>query len=181
MLDISVAYNRYRFLGHEFLTWLWYVVENDIARIVKRLAPGPVSIELGDRIVLENRRNSGLETVTIKGDDAGLEEGKLALRKGAVVTELNLSCKSGDLEWRYTIRAESLHIVNLKTPNTGLMENEQDLEGALLERVYVYEKVVQLTENLFNDFIKLRVSDSWTRKVVPGMKRWMHSVNMMVS
>ena len=29
MLDLAVAYNRYRFLGDEFLTWLWYTIEND--------------------------------------------------------------------------------------------------------------------------------------------------------
>ena len=29
MLDIAVAYNRYAFLGYEFLTWLWFVVEKE--------------------------------------------------------------------------------------------------------------------------------------------------------
>ena len=29
MLDVSVAYNRYKFLGHEFLTWLWFMIETD--------------------------------------------------------------------------------------------------------------------------------------------------------
>ena len=29
MLDVAVAYNRYQFLGEEFLTWLWYVIEKD--------------------------------------------------------------------------------------------------------------------------------------------------------
>ena len=29
MLDIAVAYNRYKFLGNEFLTWLWFMIETD--------------------------------------------------------------------------------------------------------------------------------------------------------
>ena len=29
MLDISIAYNRYKYLGHEFLTWLWFIMENE--------------------------------------------------------------------------------------------------------------------------------------------------------
>ena len=29
MLDVSVSYNRYKFLGHEFLTWLWFLIEKD--------------------------------------------------------------------------------------------------------------------------------------------------------
>ena len=27
MLDIAVAYNRYKFIGNEYLTWLWFVIE----------------------------------------------------------------------------------------------------------------------------------------------------------
>ncbi len=29
MLDVAVAYSRYQFLGEEFLTWLWFVIENN--------------------------------------------------------------------------------------------------------------------------------------------------------
>lgn len=29
MLDVSVSYDRYKFLGYEFLTWLWFLIEKD--------------------------------------------------------------------------------------------------------------------------------------------------------
>ena len=31
MLDVAVAYNRFKFLGDEFLTWLWFIIEQDPA------------------------------------------------------------------------------------------------------------------------------------------------------
>ncbi len=91
------------FLGHEFLTWLWFVVENDHEKIEK-LDLDPVYLETGNRIVLENRREGTVESITIKGDDAGLEEGVMALSKGASVKEINLSCKIGEQEWQVGVQ-----------------------------------------------------------------------------
>ena len=174
MLDVAVSYNRYKFLGYAYLTWLWFVIEKDQDRI-KKLDREPVSLQIGNRIVLENRQKDTVESITIKGDDADLEEAILALRKGAVVTELNLSYKTGDQEWRFTIKAESLNIVGLKCPQTGSVDSEEDLEGAVLEKVYLYDKAVQLTDNLFKQFITLRVLEDWDKKVVPLMRQWIYS------
>jgi hypothetical protein len=174
MLDVAVSYNRYKFLGYAYLTWLWFVIEKDQDRI-KKLDREPVSLQIGNRIVLENRQKDTVESITIKGDDADLEEAILALRKGAVVTELNLSYKTGDQEWRFTIKAESLNIAGLKCPQTGFVDSEEDLEGAVLEKVYLYDKAVQLTDNLFKQFITLRVLEDWDKKVVPLMRQWIYS------
>jgi hypothetical protein len=174
MLDIAVSYNRYKFLGYEYLTWLWFVIEKNQDAIGKA-GHEPVSLQIGNRMVLENRHKDTVESITIKGDDAGLEEAMLALRKGAVVTELHLSCKTGDQEWRFTIKAESLHMAGLQCPRTGSVYSEEDLEGAVLEKVYLYEKAVQFTDNLFKQFITLRVSEDWSKKVVPRMKQWIRS------
>ena len=55
------------------------------------------------------------EKISIKGDKAGLEEGTTALKKGALVTELNLLCKMGEEEeYKFTIKGESFNITGLK-------------------------------------------------------------------
>lgn len=174
MLDVSVSYNRYKFLGYEFLTWLWFAIEKDQDNI-RKLEQEITSLEIGNRIVLENRKKDAVESITIKGDDAGLEEGILALKKGAGVTEINLSYKAGDQEWRFTIKAESLNILSLKPPYTGPIESQEDLEGAVLEKIYLYDRAIQLTDNLFKQFIKLRVSDDWNKKIVSRVKKWIYA------
>ncbi len=172
MLDVSVAYERYKFLGYEFLTWLWFMMENDFEGLSK-LYEELSSFEMGNRLVLENRHTGAVEVVTIKGDDAGLEEAQLALKKGAMVSEINLSFNIGEQKWRYTIKGESLNISTMKVPETGPMETEDDMEGGILEKIYLYEKGIELMEKLYNGFIKTRISPDWKNKVLPNIRKWM--------
>ena len=174
MLDVAVSYNRYKFLGYEYLTWLWFVIERD-NKILESAAGNAVTLNLGNRIVFENKKKDAVESVTIKGDEAGLEEGILALRKGAVVTELNLILRTADHDWRFTLKGESFHLVGFKCPKTGALESAEDLEGAVLEKVYLCEQAIQAMDKVFKTFIGLRVSDDWTKKIVPRMKKWIRS------
>ena len=101
MLDVAVSYNKYEFLGNEFLTWLWYVIENNInIKEMTSIECNTMTMEIGNSIVLENSLGEeSREKISIKGDDAGLEEGATALRKGAVVVEINLVLKIDENEW----------------------------------------------------------------------------------
>jgi len=174
MLDVAVSYNRYKFLGYEFLTWLWFVMEKQ-SELLRKIDPELMSLEVGNRIVLENHRKDTEESITIQGDQAGLEEGTLALRKGAVVTELNLVYKSGNHEWRFSVKGESLHLSGLKTPQTGPVENKEDMEGALLEKVFLYEKALALVHNLYKEFVSQRLSPKWEKEVVLQIRKWILS------
>jgi hypothetical protein len=174
MLDVAVSYNRFKFLGYEFLTWIWFIMENQ-QDILKKADEELVSLDIGNRIVLENNRNNTIESITIKGDEAGLEEGILSLQKGAVVTELNLIYKAGNHEWHFNIKGESLNISGLKTPETGKVEKKEDIEGAVLEKVFLCERVFLLVNNLYEQFINLRNTDTWNKDVVPRIQKWIAS------
>ena len=175
MLDIAVAYRRYLFVGDEFLTWLWYIIERD-TRLLNRLDKDLAALEIGNRMVFENRyrRDSG-ETVTVKGEEANMDEGLLALKKGAMVTEVNLVYRSGDQEWRFNLKGESLNISSLRVPESGKVETKEDIEGAVIEKIYFYEKILNLINGLFKYFIKIRVSNEWSSKTVPAMRKWIVS------
>ena len=172
MLDVAVAYNRYKFIGNEFLTWLWFTIETNQS-FFNTVDETITSLYLGNRIVLENCINDASEMITIKGDDAGLEEGLLSLRKGAVVVEMNLSYKTENQEWKFTLKGESLSFSVLKVPETGPVESKDDIEGILLEKAYLYEKAITLVNNLFNSFLKLRSTMAWNETTVPEIKKWL--------
>ena len=174
MLDVAIAYNRYQFLGEEFLTWLWYVIEKD-QQLIKKFDNDFVALEIGNRIVFENRRKESGERITIKGDGASLEEGILTLQKGALVTELNVVYKSAELTWQFTLKGESLNVSSLNIPNTGLPESDEDLEGFVLEKIFLYDKVLNFLENIFSHFVKLRLSNRWQNNMVPKIKKWIQS------
>jgi hypothetical protein len=173
MLDIAVAYNRYRFLGNEFLTWIWFTIEND-EDTIRRCDPDIESLDVGNRMVLEHRWANGIETVAIKGDAAGLEEGLLALSKGAQVTEINLIYKSGSLQWQFSLKGESLSFSGLKLPETAAAEQAEDMEGIVLEKLYLYEKPFNFIDELYRLFIESRLSGQWD-ETLTGMKKWIQS------
>jgi len=174
MLDVAVAYSRYQFIGEEFLTWLWFVIEKN-QNLIKNFDPDFVALEVGNRVVFENRRKESAERITIKGDGASLEEGILALKKGALVTELNIVYKSAELMWQFTLKGESLNISTLSVPQTGSAESNEDIEGVVLEKIFLYDKAVKLLEKIFAHFAKLRVSDTWLSKEMSLIRTWIQS------
>lgn len=173
MLDIAVAYNRYAFLGNEFLTWIWFIIEND-QNTVEKCAEDASQLSVGNRLVLINRWANGMETVTIKGDAAGLEEGMLALSKGALVTDINLVFKSGQLEWQFSLKGESFGFSSLKLPETGAAEQPDDMEGVILEKLYLIEKPFNFIDALYRVFIEQRLSDHWQETQIQ-MKKWIQT------
>jgi hypothetical protein len=174
MLDVAVAYNRFKFLGEEFLTWLWFVIDQD-PEILKQADPEVNSLEIGNRIVLEKRHQKEVERITIKGENAGLEEAMLALQKGALVSELNLICRIAELKWQFTIKGESLNLSSFKTPKTASPESPEDMEGVVLEKIFLYDKILQFLEKLYKTFIKYRVSNRWQNKDLALIKKWFRS------
>lgn len=174
MLDVAVAYNRYQFLGNEFLTWLWFSIDTDQS-FFRTVDETITTLYVGNRIVLENNINDKSEIITIKGDDAGLEEGLLSLRKGAVVVELNLSYKTENQEWVFTLKGENLSFSGLKVPDTGPAESKEDVEGMVLEKAYLAEKAIHLLTSLFHAFLKVRCSNEWNQTIVPKIKEWIKS------
>jgi hypothetical protein len=176
MLDVAVAYNRYKFLGEEFLTWLWFQIDND-QHLFKTFDHEVTSFHIGNRIVLENRKTETLERITIKGDDAGFEEGILALRKGALVTELNLALHANNQEWKFTIKGESLNLSSVRIPKTGLPESAEDLEGFVIEKTYHYDKIISFLEKTYTNYIKLRISNGWRKNEAAQIRKWIHAAS----
>lgn len=174
MLDVSVAYNRYKFLGYEFLTWVWYLIDinSDISELTKDESDAAVDLRIGSRIVLEKQTTDTVEKITIKGDDAGLEEGRIALRKGALVTELHLQFGKNDQVWTFNIKGESLNISTLKAPDTGPVENKEDIEGVVLEKIYLYYEIINFIIKLYHFFIDVRLSPDWEASILADMRKW---------
>lgn len=177
MLDIATAYNKYKFLGNDFLTWIWFLIEKNknISELIN--AGESITFEIGNSIVLENKLgDKSKENISIKGDQAGLEEGTTALKKGAHVTQINLLCKINEDEYKFTIKGESLNITGLKTPKTNLSKNEEEIEGLVLEKSFFCFKLFEVIDTLFLKYLEKRTSDEWNTKELQEIKNWIESV-----
>lgn len=176
MLDIATAYNKYKFIGNDFLTWIWFLIETneDISAILD--SKDRVTLEVGNSIVLENKLgDKSKEKISIKGDQAGLEEGTTALKKGAFVTQINLICKINEDEYKFTIKGESLNLTGLKTPKTDLSKNKDEIEGLVLEKSFFCFKIYNVIDTLFLNYLDQRTSDDWPNKGLQHIKNWIGS------
>ncbi len=182
MLDIASAYNKYQFLGNEFLTWIWYLIETEqnITNIIQK--EFTVSLEIGHTIVLENHLGENArEKITIKGDQAGLEEGTTALKKGALVTQMHLKCMVGSSEdgqekaYEFTLKGESFHLTGLKMPKTSPSEDNDETEAEILEKAFLLETIIQVIDNLFLCFVTKRISPEWKTNEIQKISDWIYS------
>ena len=176
MLDIATAYNKYGFLGNEFLTWIWYLVETDQDITALSDSNNPVTFEIGNSISLENNLgDKSKEKITIKGDQAGLEEGTTALKKGAWVTDMNLICKIGEEEYKFSIKGESFNVTGLKTPTIDTSASEDEIEGMIIEKTFLITKVINVIDTLFLKFIEKRISEAWKTSDLKAIRDWIQS------
>ncbi|WP_457551176.1 hypothetical protein [Desulfobacula sp.] len=176
MLDIATAYNKYKFLGNDYLTWIWFLIETNqnISSLLN--SKDVVTLEVGNSIVLENKLgDKSKEKITIKGDQAGLEEGTTALKKGAFVTQINLICKINEDEYRFTIKGESFNITGLKTPKTDLSAKEEEIEGLVLEKAFFCFHIFDVIDTLFLKYLEQRTADDWKSKGFQNLKAWIGS------
>ncbi|MFH2058150.1 MAG: hypothetical protein ABIJ59_04535 [Pseudomonadota bacterium] len=176
MLDIATAYNKYKFLGNDFLTWIWFLIETEQNLSNFLNSKETITLEVGNAIVLENKLgDKSTEKISIKGDLAGLEEGTTALKKGAFVTHINLICKINEDEYKFTIKGESFNITGLKTPKTDLSGKNDEMEGMVLEKVFFSFKIFEVIDTLFLKYIDQRTSDDWNSKGLQDIRKWIQS------
>ncbi|MBF0227352.1 MAG: hypothetical protein HQK76_18055 [Desulfobacterales bacterium] len=170
-MDTTVAYERYKFLGHEFLTWLWFMIENSQDEI-RKIVDDAIEVEIGNRIVLAKNGESPSEVITIKGNDANLEEGMLSLKKGAFVNEISLILKLGDQQWSFSLKGENLNIGSLKTPDTAPVEKQDEVEGAIIDKVNLIEQPIKLIDKLFSKFVKSRIGNEFVNSYLVSIQKW---------
>ncbi len=176
MLDIAAAYNKYKFLGNDFLTWIWFSIETGKDFSVLMNLKDVITLEIGNSIVLENKLgDKSKEKIIIKGDEAGLEEGTTALKKGAWVTQINLICKINEDEYKFTIKGESYNITGLKTPKTDLSKTGDEIEGLVLEKAFFCFRIYEVIDTLFLKYLEQRISNEWNNKGLQDIKNWIGS------
>lgn len=173
-LDIATAYNQYKFLGQEFLLWLWYVSEKDPGSINGILEKDQsLEITFGNNIVIENEKVGGAkEKLTIKGEDAGLEEALMALNKGGDTVQANFIFKLDDMDFNFTIKGEDLSLKGLKFKVETSNKGKEEIEAAILEKMYLNKMLFSCLDSLYAFFVESRLTGDWETKIVPGIKNW---------
>lgn len=182
-----------RFVGREFLLWLWFESEVFDATLETR-EHGSFGLWLERKLVLSLAK----ESTRITAPNPGLgPEAKAALQRGQLPQSAGLRITIKDTETSLVLDAERLALTGLKLntvldqedeePPTELMEEltgtrrkpgraQEQLEDAddevFYERMRLTTEVESVLEALYRDFLELRLTPAWDEHVVPAIKRF---------
>jgi hypothetical protein len=166
LVDIIV---EKKFFGQEFLTWLFW----------KASTGGVVTTEEGDvQVAFENKLlltdAEGKEKVACAGQ-MDMPEAMEALRFGKKVQMAQLRLTTADQEFSLAITADLLEFKGVKLPKTAplaeLPGEEQEAEGFILERVYLFRELRDRVHDLLQAFTVVRAGDGWSTELT-GIREW---------
>lgn len=161
-----------RFLGNDFLTWLWFFIEQDEGNV--RLEGGKeAQVHLGERMVL-TLPGVGKERVVCTTQANALHEARTALRQGKLVDEIQLFLMVGDNEYLLTLDSGLWAVKGLKSPKQMRDFKEDDEDSFFLEKMFFLEEVTNALNTLYARFLAERLASEWDVVRLPEIKTWVH-------
>lgn len=157
-MDLMDQIAAKRFLGNEFLLWLWHV--DDTVDGVHRIGDDSVEMHFDDRIQLEAALAEA-ETSDLKGGaPAHSPEAHKALQIGKRVSKAKMRMIKGEREWVFTIDASDFSISGVKTPNVLSKADDEPF----FERLFLIEEMADAWKALYRAFLEIRLGDGWEKK-----------------
>ena len=188
-----------RFVGREFLLWLWFESEIFDATLATR-EHGEIGLWLESRLLLSQQK----ESTRIVAPSPGLGiEAKAALRRGQLPQSAGIRIFYKEAETRLTLNAERLAITGLRLATVLDQEEEAEpvdlvaeLQGksrgrgkkqsaearaeleaehdaeVFYERMRLTTEIEEIIVALYRDFLTLRLHNAWNQQVMPLLKRF---------
>ena len=158
-----------RFLGREFLAWLWF--ESELFEQRFSIAEfGDCEVWLERSITLESNGEREIEKSKLTGEaPSGRPEAREALRQGKLPTQAKLVVKRGEQDFSLVLDADTLGLSGVKIP--ALLKGDGD--DPFYERIQLIEELEGAVESLYRAFLLLRLDPSWGRAVMPAIRAWM--------
>lgn len=173
MTDLVTRIENARFLGREFLAWLWFECERNEGDLMRAgINDNDIAgtrIWLQSQLVLEMRgeeqERSALTGVAPSSGTEALE----ALRQGKTPKKARVAIAKGELEWSFMFDADAFSLSSVRIP----AELKDGADEKFYERMFLVEQLERMMRTLFAAFLDVRTTNTWEREVVPAMGRWM--------
>lgn len=156
-----------RFLGREFLVYMWWLSEMGEGEIDVR-GHGALQIHLDASLVLE-RQAEGVESCRLRGlAPSSGREAKEALRDGKMPTKAHVVLTKAEQTWSFTFSSDTLATSGVRIPQ--LLTDVQD--EAFFERMQLMEELESMLESLFEEFLRLRITSEFEASLAPAIRAW---------
>lgn len=175
-MDLVDLIQEKRFLGQEFLAWLWYKSE-ERSGTIDVPGIGDVLVVFEKHMLLEFGEGESNEKVICRGLQTELKEARAGLLMGKKPEQARVRIVRGDYEFNVTLTAATLEFRNVRLPKTVAAGDDGDdpdsIEGRILERVALIEQLSGLVNELFRMFVNVRATDAWPDELA-RMQKWVH-------
>lgn len=166
-----------RFLGQEFLTWLWYKSDERGGSIYLSSAGSDILLVFEKHLLLEYGEGDAFEKLICQGLQAELQEARTGLAMGKKLEQARILLRRGDYEWKFTLKGSMLEYRSVRLPKTMSQAEESEdaaaMEGMLLDRIGLIEELVRTVDELFRMFLTLRTGSEWPREL-GRVRDWIH-------
>jgi hypothetical protein len=164
--DLVQRIEQNRFTGREFLLWMWFESELFETNLTPSGQPS-CALWLETRIALAFEKDESLLKTAAPG---AAPEAREALRQGKLPREARLRLTSGDREYSWLFKADTLALSGVVVP--AELKKDDEVHEVLYERMRLLEALEATLEALWSDFLALRLSEAWASAVVPALRRF---------
>ncbi len=173
-MDLIDLINSRTFLGSEFLMWLWFKAECfdglfDVPNHER------VEVSFDDQLTLEAYLAETERNMFRGGAPAYSPEAKTALQEGKRVQAAKLRIVKEGREWTFKIKAETLGLTSVKIPSLLSKEEEEQF----YERMYLIEELEEILDELYKEFLGIRLSQAWNSTMLPAIQKWVHTDELL--
>lgn len=172
-MDVLKSLDEKAFWGHEFLTWLWFRIEES-GGVLEVEGLGPVTLWIEDRMVLGSLDTESKENILKEGDVSKSGEAAAGLKVGKKLQEARFGLIREDREYRLLLRGDTLDLPGIAVPKVLAEEGDDWHATALVRLGHIYE-CLAVVDALFAQFAALRISGEWPARVLPAMSRWIEA------
>ena len=168
-MDLVDLIEEKRFIGQEFLTWLWWKSEERGGSIALP-GQGDLIVVFEKHMLLEYGEGEHSEKVICSGLQTELKEARTGLLMGKKLEQARIQLVQAEHEWNFTLAAALMEFRSVKIPKTagtetGGSDNPEETEGMILERIFLFEELLRIVNDLFRMFLEIRISSEWPEEL----------------
>lgn len=166
-MDLLDRIEGTRFLGSEFIVWLWFKSELFEGEFD---VPGFGKVELWlDTLLSFESPLDKAEKTTLRGiAPSTTPEAREAIKQGKLPTRARISARLGPQDYALVLAAPTLAISSATIP--ALIDDDGD--ERFYERMQLLEELDRLLAALYEEFIQLRLGPLWESELVPAIRDW---------
>lgn len=182
-MDLVDLIAEKRFVGQEFLTWLWWKSE-ERGGSIEVPGFGDISVVFEKHMLLEYGEGESSEKLICSGLQTELQEARTGLQVGKKLEQARLKITKSDQEYNFTLAAALMEFRNVKLPKTAGTEGEEnaspeEIEGMILERIYFFEELIRTVNDLFRMFLEIRTGSEWIEEL-QKVRTWIAKATPLV-